>query len=158
MVVFEKEETNEIVLSKALEKGILIHKLLQYLPEIPPENRRQKLQELTPKGIEVPYQILDLMEKPEISDLFGKNSLPEVPIIGELNGQKLAGQIDRLVIRTDDILIIDYKTNKKVPKTVPDNYRVQLNAYRDLIKKIFPDRIVKSYLLWTENLTLMEVQ
>lgn len=158
LVVFEKDQTNDIVLSQALEKGILIHKLLQYLPEIPPEKHRQKLQELTPNGIEIPYQLLDLMEKPEIADLFGKNSLAEVPIIGELNGQKIAGQIDRLVIRPDSILIIDYKTNKKVPKIIPNNYQAQLNAYRDLIKKIFPDRIVKSYLLWTENLTLMEVQ
>ncbi len=158
LVVFEKEKNNDVVLTKTLEKGIFIHKLLQYLPCLSPDQRLIKLKELTPQGMPPPYSLLDLMLKPEIIDLFGENSLAEVPIIGTLNGQKISGQIDRLVIRQNDILIIDYKTNKIVPQNVPDNYRAQLNAYRDLIKNIFPDKIVKAYLLWTENLTLMEVQ
>ena len=55
-------------------------------------------------------------------------------------------------------MIVDFKTNRFVPEKIPDNYQKQLKAYRDLIKDIFPDKIVKSYLLWIENMTLMEVK
>lgn len=158
MVVFEKDEENSVGLTHALQKGILIHRLLQYLPQTKPENRKELLIKLTPKEMQVPYQLLDLIDNPQIKDLFGPNSLAEVPVIGWIDNQKIAGQIDRLVIRDKDILIIDYKTNKIVPDIIPENYKAQLNAYRDLIKKIFPDRMVKSYLLWTENLTLTEVE
>jgi len=158
MVVFEKDEENSVGLTHALQKGILIHRLLQYLPQTKPENRKELLIKLTPKEMQVPYQLLDLIDNPQIKDLFGPNSLAEVPVIGWIDNQKIAGQIDRLVIRDKDILIIDYKTNKIVPDIIPENYKAQLNAYRDLIKKIFPDKMVKSYLLWTENLTLTEVE
>lgn len=158
MGIFEKDKENAVGLTQALEKGIFIHKMLQYLPTLSKEKREQFLINFTPKDMQVPYQLLQLIENPEIKDLFGPDSLAEVPVIGWLDNQKIAGQIDRLVVREKDVLIIDYKTNKIVPDTVPENYKAQLSAYRDLIKKIFPDKIIKSYLLWTENLTLTEVK
>jgi ATP-dependent helicase/nuclease subunit A len=158
MGIFEKDEENAVGLTQALEKGIFIHKMLQYLPTLSKEKREQFLTNFTPKDMQVPYQLLQLIDNPEIKDLFGPDSLAEVPVIGWLDNQKIAGQIDRLVVRKKDVLIIDYKTNKIVPDTVPENYKAQLSAYRDLIKKIFPDKIIKTYLLWTENLTLTEVK
>ena len=92
-----------------------------------------------------------------MTDLFGPNSIAEVPVIGKLDGQIISGQIDRLVVKEKEVIIIDFKTNRFVPKTVPENYQKQLSVYKDLLKNIFPDKIVKSYLLWTENMTLVEV-
>ena len=75
-----------------------------------------------------------------------------------MDGQPISGQIDRLAITDTEVLILDFKTNRFVPKKVPRNYQKQLNAYRDLLKNIFPDKIVKSYLFWSENMTLVEVK
>ena len=84
--------------------------------------------------------------------------MAEVPIIGTLEGVPFSGQIDRLIIQEKEVILVDFKTNRCVPQKVPENYQKQLNAYRDLLKNIFPDKIMKSYLLWTENMTLMEVK
>ncbi len=142
----------------ALKRGSFIHQMLQYLPTVAKEKRGEVLKKLTPPDIDVPKNLLDIFEKPEFTELFGGESMAEVPIIGELEGQTISGQIDRLVVKEKEVVIVDFKTNKYIPKTVPQNYQKQLEAYRDLIKNIFPDKIVKSYLLWTENMTLMEVK
>ena len=139
----------------SLRRGSFIHQMLQHLPNIPEEKRSEVLEKLKPEEIEMPKNFLDIFEK--FSNLFGKNSLAEVPLIGSLNGQAFSGQIDRLIIHEKEIIIVDFKTNRFVPKNIPSNYKKQLEIYKDLIKSIFPDRIVRSYLLWTENMTLVEV-
>ena len=142
----------------ALKRGSFIHQMLQYLPTVDKEKREEVLEKLTPHDIKVPQNLLDIFEKPDFKELFGPDSMAEVPIIGESEGQAISGQIDRLVVKEKEVLIVDFKTNKYIPKTVPQNYQKQLEAYRGLIKNIFPGKIIKSYLLWTENMTLMEVK
>lgn len=143
---------------QALERGSLIHALLQYLPNIPKKNWDKTLNAYLSDEKELGQKLKNLIEHSPIKELFGPNSMAEVPVIGRLNQQQISGQIDRLVIQENTVLIIDYKTNRYVPKEVPEAYKMQLNIYKDLIKNIFPDKIVKSYLLWTENLTYTEVE
>ena len=66
----------------------------------------------------------------------------EVPIMGtlELGGQQraISGQIDRLVIEGDRVSLIDYKTDRQVPKSqtdIADAYLTQLALYRALVQK-----------------------
>ena len=157
LVEQEESEQNRLDRVIALKRGTFIHQMLQYLPTIPPKKRPDVLAKLTPKDIDVPENLLSIFQNPALIDLFGQNSLAEVPVIGTLEGQPFSGQIDRLVIKEKEVLIVDFKTNRFVPKTVPQNYQQQLLAYKDLLKNIFPDKMIKSYLLWTENMTLMEV-
>ena len=94
--------------------------------------------------------------------MFDADSLPEVPIVGTTSdGKVISGQIDRLVVCDDEVLIIDYKTNRFPPKTekdIPLAYIEQMNAYRDLLKNIFNAKTIKCFLLWTASLTLMEIK
>ena len=131
--------------------------MLKYLPTVPADKRAEVLSKLAPEDIDVPEEILSVFEEKELADLFGPDSLAEVPVIGTLDGQPVSGQIDRLVIKEKEVLIIDFKTNRHIPKIIPDNYQKQLNAYKGLLKNIFPDKIIKAYLLWTENMTCEEV-
>ena len=144
----------------ALKRGTFIHKLLQLLPEIEPEKRWEVAQKLCPSDIEIPHNLLTLLTTPEFSFLFAPNTLAEVPILGKQNGHMISGQIDRLVVMPTEVYIIDFKTNRTVPTSVggvSDSYRTQLRVYKDLLKPIFPDKVIRTYLLWTENLTLMEI-
>ena len=150
--VIDKDQT------LALRRGTFLHKLLQFLPDIPKENRLKIAQKLCPADIDLPSNLMDLFEKEELKELFGPNSLAEVPIVGTFNGQPISGQIDRLVILKNEIKIIDYKTNRYVPSKAPEIYRKQLLAYKDLLKKIFPDRMVRTYLLWTQTLYYEEIK
>ena len=97
----------------------------------------------------------------EFGKVFGANSKAEVPIMGEVDGKIISGQIDRLVILPDQIAIIDYKTNRPAAKTltdVPLSYYKQLRAYKALIAKIYPDKEIKTYILWTNTAHLMEIE
>lgn len=141
----------------AMQRGTLIHKLLQFLPALPPEQREKYIQQNCPPDIDLPKNLLDIFNHPELKNLFDSNSLAEVPVIGTIDGQMISGQIDRLVILPSEVKIIDFKTNRFVPKEVPDIYKKQLNAYKDLLKTIFPDKIIRGYILWTQTLYFEEI-
>lgn len=145
----------------ALRRGTFIHQLLQYLPTIPTNKRRKVAEKLKPADIDVPEQIFQLLESPEFAPLFGPHSLAEVPVVGVLNGQVISGQMDRLVVLEDTVLIVDFKTNRRVPNapdTVPEIYKSQLKTYAALIKNIFPSKMIKTYLLWVQNVSMMEIK
>lgn len=146
---------------KAMERGSFIHKLLEYLPEVPVQDRKTFVKNQTPKDVQLPKNLLDLFDKTEFKDLFSSNSQAEVPIIGTTtDGKVICGQIDRLVIKSDEVLIVDYKTNRYSPKSkenIPVAYIEQLNAYKDLLKNIFPDKKIRSFLLWTTDSTFTEI-
>ncbi len=142
----------------ALRRGTFIHKLLQYLPDIPSNQRLEFAQKMCPSDIELPDNLLQIFERVDLQDLFGSNSIAEVPVVGTINGKAVSGQIDRLVVLEKEVKIIDFKTNRFVPQKIPDMYKKQLNAYKDLLKEIFPDKIIKAYILWTQTLYFEEVK
>ena len=146
---------------EAMRRGIYIHKALQVLPSIPPYERNEWLSRAMPSDIKVSEDLIHLMENRIFKHLFCKDSLAEVPIIGTVNGMVISGQVDRLVVTEDSVLIIDYKTNKTPPlseEEIPDVYVYQMHAYKSLLKNLFPSKKIRCYLLWTENLSLMEVK
>lgn len=144
----------------ALKRGTFIHQMLQYLPEIDKEKRKEVALKLKPKEIEIPDNLFDIFEKSEFKHLFSSTSQAEVPIVGILDGQVISGQIDRLAIYDNDIYLIDFKSNQYVPQSieeVPIPYQKQMKTYKRLLNQIFPDKVIHTYLLWTENLSLMEL-
>jgi ATP-dependent helicase/nuclease subunit A len=73
---------------------------------------------------------------------------------------KLTGQIDRLAIVGDTVLIVDYKTNRP-PPAAPDKvaavYLFQLAAYALAVTAIFPQHAVRAAILWTDGPRIMEI-
>jgi ATP-dependent helicase/nuclease subunit A len=61
----------------------------------------------------------------------------------------VSGQIDRLVVEDDRVLILDFKSDRPVPDEVPDSYAAQLALYRALLARIYPGRRIECALLWT---------
>ena len=80
--------------------------------------------------------------------------------MGEVDGRIISGQIDRLVITTDKVMIVDYKTNRPAAKSleqVPSGYLKQLRAYKKLAAQIYPDKKIETYILWTNTAQMMEI-
>ena len=99
-----------------------------------------------------------VINDPEFSAIFGLGSMAEVPISGVIEGRVLSGQIDRLLIGEDEILIVDYKTNRPSPREiekVPAIYIRQMSLYRRSMAEMYPEKAVKCALLWTEGPHLM---
>ena len=101
---------------------------------------------------EIAAETLGVLSDPRFSDAFSPAGLSEVPIAGRVGEIVLSGQIDRLVVRADNVLVIDYKTNRHPPERIADiplAYFRQMAAYRAALSAIYPERNVQCALLWT---------
>jgi ATP-dependent helicase/nuclease subunit A len=151
------------------KRGLLVHRLLQALPELPIEEREiaaRRFLALPTHGlmpeeqVEIRRQILAVLDHPDFAALFGPGSQAEVPLVGLIGGHALSGQIDRLVVAEDRVLIVDYKSLRPPPATeneVAPVYLRQLAAYQAALARIYPDREVRCALLWTEAPRLMPI-
>ncbi len=152
-----------------LLRGRLVHRLLQSLPDLAPAARRAaawRFLALPLHGLDAQQQeallaeTLAVLDHPDFAPLFAPGSQAEVPVVALLGDRALTGQIDRLVVTEDAVLIVDYKTLRPPPRDeaeTPDAYLDQLAAYRAAIAAIYPGRTVRCALLWTEGPRLMPI-
>ena len=150
-------------------RGRIIHRLLQTLPALAPNARAKATRRYLARPVlalggdaqaEIAEETLRVLDDPEFQALFGEDSLAEVSVVGEVNGHALSGQIDRLVVTGDTVLIVDYKTNRGPPGKVsatPEIYLRQMAAYRAVIAGIYPRHAVRCALLWTDGPSLMAI-
>ena len=150
--------------------GKFIHLLLQYLPAQSAEKRVESAKIIARKfASQLSAEIIDkaiadalaVIENPQFAFLFGEGSLAEVPITGnvEISGENItvSGQIDRLHMGSEEVWIVDFKSNQLPPssqKDIPFAYIRQLALYRLLLQKIAPEKTVYCALLWTANAKL----
>ena len=151
------------------KRGLLIHRLLQALPELPIEEREVAARRFLALATyrlaaeeqdEIRREIIAVLDHPDFTELFGPGSQAEVPLIGLIGGQALSGQIDRLVVAEDRVLIVDYKSLRPPPAAedeVAPIYLRQLAAYQAALARIYPDRQIRCALLWTEGPRLMPI-
>lgn len=153
------------------KRGVLIHRLLQTLPDLAVDRRRaaaaaflgMQAHGLTAEAAEnIADEVMAILGDAEFAALFGPDSRAEAPIVGKVTGATgldiVSGQVDRLVIRQDDILVIDYKTNRPPPlkaENVAEVYLRQMAAYRAVLRQIWPERQVHCALLWTDGPRIM---
>ena len=119
----------------------------------------------TASGKRSTTKVLGLISDIRFAAVFADDSRAEVPIVGQLERQDgawvlVSGQIDRLVVTQTEVLIVDFKTNQSPPGSaseVPTAYVRQLALYRALLQKLYPQRALRTALLWTETPELMEI-
>jgi ATP-dependent helicase/nuclease subunit A len=160
--------------SRALQRGTLVHRLLQSLPDVAAERqrdaalnflRRNAADWTTGEHETLAANVLGLISDVRFAAVFGDGSRAEVPIVGYLDrpgGTQVlvSGQVDRLVVTENEILIVDFKTNQAPPRSeaeAPAAYVRQLALYRALLEKLYPQRTIRTALLWTESTELMEI-
>ncbi|MDD5455278.1 MAG: PD-(D/E)XK nuclease family protein, partial [Candidatus Ratteibacteria bacterium] len=83
------------------------------------------------------------------------NLKTEVPIYFEKDKARLLKRIDRLIIRGNLMEIIDYKTGLSSEydnSAIKKQYIKQMRDYRIAVSKIYPDKEVKCYLVWLNEL------
>jgi ATP-dependent helicase/nuclease subunit A len=151
------------------KRGLLVHRLLQSLPELPEAERdaaAQRFLALPTHGLapdeqdEIRQETLAVLAHPDFAPLFGPGSQAEVALVGLVGGHALSGQIDRLVVTADQVLIVDYKTMRPVPPSeaeVVPVYLRQLAIYRDALARIYHGREIRCALLWTQGPLLMPI-
>jgi ATP-dependent helicase/nuclease subunit A len=158
----------------ALRRGTLVHRLLQSLPDVASERRRDAARNFLQRQAgdwgeaereALAARVLAVIDDGRFAAVFSAGSRAEVPIVGrlELAGHPavlVSGQIDRLVVTENEVLVVDFKTNQSPPGSpadAPSAYVRQLALYRALLEKLYPQRVIRTALLWTETPELMEI-
>jgi ATP-dependent helicase/nuclease subunit A len=141
----------------ALDRGTLLHRLLERLPDLSPPAREAAAMALgaDPDSWATVRRILD---DPALAWIFAPGSLAEVGFSLPFRGRTILGNIDRLVVGADAVAVIDYKSNAVVPDRpdqVPEGYLRQLGAYAAAAAALFPGRRVQAHVLWTATAQLM---
>lgn len=138
------------------ERGNKVHQLLQLAAD---------RGSLPPGTGEIHAEAAAVFENPELAWIFRPENgrgLSEVPVIHRRTAvsadqveERITGSIDRLVLRSGRADIIDYKTNRlggdpAHRKALIEHYRPQLAAYREVVQSLYPDREVRTWLLFTD--------
>ncbi len=163
-------ETEGLDAEAALRRGRLMHRLLEHLPGRDPSEWEELAPALLGFGEDMaaPDDALALLREirpvltaHDLRYLFGDDALAEADItaeLAELNGARISGTVDRLVITSDRVLAIDFKTNAAVPdrpQEVPEGILRQMGTYLAALRQIYPDHAVEVAILWTRTASLM---
>jgi len=153
-------------------RGDIIHRLLQLLPDLAPEDRAAGAAALLAREPELSDEqrremaaaALSVLADPRFAEVFGPGSRPEVAIAGTAAalpaGLKISGRIDRLVVLPDRVLVADFKTNRPSPDRIEDAdpaYLRQMALYAAVLAEVFPGRRIEAALVWTDGPKLMPV-
>ncbi|RKF19343.1 double-strand break repair helicase AddA [Altericroceibacterium spongiae] len=153
----------------AARRGILIHKLLERLPELSAEERAEAGRIwLARQAGDVPedarQDMLDaalrVLAEPQWAELFSPAALAEIRLAATVEGQVIAGIADRLLVEEDRVLIADFKTARRPPRSldgVPQATLRQMGAYAAALQAIYPGRRIEAAVLYTQTPQLIAI-
>lgn len=151
------------VAANALERGRVIHRILEQLGSAPPESWGGIARQTASAGLpdaamaqSAAAEALRVRRDLLLAHVFGEGSYGEVPLRGLVEWQgaqvDLAARLDRVVVGERDVLIVEFKTDRVVPKgdaAIPGSYVTQLALYRVAVACMFEGRTVNCAILWT---------
>ena len=154
--------------TRALRRGTLVHRLLQSLPDVAADRQREVALNFLRRNAgdwsddereTLAAKVLGLIGDVRFAPVFGGGSRAEVPIVGRLTRPDgtpvlVSGQIDRLVVTENEVLVVDFKTNQTPPLTAaeaPAAYIRQLALYRAILARLYPQRAIRTALALDRN-------
>jgi ATP-dependent helicase/nuclease subunit A len=153
-------------------RGLIIHRLLQLLPDLPPAGRRAAAARILAREIdltddqrvEMAAAALAVLEDGRFAAVFGPGSRAEAAVAGAAaglpQGLAVSGRVDRLIVESDRVLVVDFKTNRPAPDRIEDAdpaYLIQMAVYVAVLAEIFPRRRIEAALVWTDGPKLMPI-
>ena len=147
--------------AEAARRGVLVHRLLERLPEIARDERTAlgagwlaRNAPTMPEGErrQLLAGALAVLDDPRWAELFAPGALAEVPIAAPVGARVVAGTIDRLLVGRSRIRLVDFKTARHPPASlaeVPAAILRQMSAYVLALESAYPGREVEAALLYT---------
>ncbi|WP_265022029.1 UvrD-helicase domain-containing protein [Wolbachia endosymbiont (group A) of Icerya purchasi] len=148
--------TRSIGMTDGYARGLIIHSILQYMPKIEKERRknwvRKYLDNISEDKDEIYSKILAFNEKyGYLFDLEGKS---EITLSGTIDGKSVLVRLDRLCITQDKAIIIDYKSHRNVSVSLLNEIKKQMLIYKTLVQEIYLNKQVECVVIWVEDLTI----
>jgi ATP-dependent helicase/nuclease subunit A len=150
-------------LAAAARRGVLIHRLLERLPDVTAGDRedqargwlaRNAADQSDDERTDLLARVFAVLAEPEWAELFSPSALAEVPLAAVVEGQVIAGTADRLLVRPDRVLVADFKTARRPPSSlagVPLSTLRQMAAYAAALAAIYPGRRIEAAVLYTQT-------
>ena len=147
----------------AARRGTLIHRLLERLPDVPPDQRAERASQwldgqasdLSPEmRAQMVAQAIAVLDHPDFAALFAPGALAEVSLAATVEGQVVTGKLDRLCVGEEEVLVVDYKTTRRPAQSteqVPAATLRQMSAYSHALAAIYPGRRIRAALLYTHG-------
>lgn len=156
----------------AKRRGRQLHLLLEHLPAYDQGEWDLHAHTLLSAGdniakaaevIELLAEARRVLTNPDLAYIFAPDTLAEVEITASLPGYNrvMSGIIDRLIVTSDAITVVDFKSNRVVPdqaKDTPEGVLRQMAAYRAALQQIYPNRPIYAEILWTHHAKLMPLE
>jgi ATP-dependent helicase/nuclease subunit A len=145
-------------------RGLVVHALLARLPDVAPDKRGAiAMAFVRSNGFAADAadalvrEVMAVLNDPEFAPAFGPDSRAEAGLLAELPqlgaGARINGRIDRLAVTPEEVLILDFKTNRPPPlreADVSQVYLTQMALYRAGAARIFPERRIACGLVFTD--------
>jgi ATP-dependent helicase/nuclease subunit A len=153
----------------AARRGVLVHRLLERLPDVAPAEREaaarawldRQAADLSPVDrAEMLASALAVLGEPGFAEVFSPGALAEVPLAATVDGQVIAGTADRLLVEPGKVTVVDFKTARRPPgslEEVPESTLRQMAAYAAALSEIYPGREICAALLYTQTPRLIAV-
>ncbi|MDH5765430.1 MAG: UvrD-helicase domain-containing protein [Gammaproteobacteria bacterium] len=102
-------------------------------------------------------EAMTLIDHPDLTDIFQPDNQTkiynEAPVQYMLDDYLVHGIIDRLLVKDDSIILVDYKTHQQATvdnlKDIADSYTEQMRLYAEGVKQIWPEKKLQTALLFT---------
>ena len=142
------------------QRGILIHKMIESLTD----NSELTLIDFCQKQLlNQPEETLTVYWQQAVNciakfpEYFNDSQYTlahsEVPVSYQKGKMLVNGVVDRLVVRDKEVIIIDYKThqleNDQELASIAEQFRPQLEFYRQGIEILYPGKVIKTCVLFT---------
>jgi len=159
----------DAAMRRAAERGRLLHALFERLPDLPVAERGEAaarwlarqagdLDEAARAALI--DHALAVLDDPAHAALFGPDALAEAPIAAVVDGQVIAGTVDRLLVTPGQVHLVDFKTGRHIPAApgdVPLAHVRQMAAYAAALAVIFPGRAQRISLLYSAGPRLIDL-
>jgi len=149
--------------AEAARRGTLIHALLERMPQLAEDMREEQargwLARQAPdlaeaERAEMLARVRAVLEDPAFAHVFGPQALAEVPLAATVEGQVVMGTANRLLVTSETVTVVDFKTARRPPATlgdIPDSTLKQMAAYVAALEAIYPGRRVEAAVLYTQT-------
>ncbi len=150
-------------MQEAARRGTLIHALLERLPELAQDRRadaarrwlaRQATDLAEAAREEMAAAAMTVLDTPDWAELFSPAALAEVPLAATVEGRVIAGTADRLLVTQSRVMVVDFKTAARPPRSLEDiplTTLRQMAAYVAALEVIYPGREVGAAVLYTQT-------
>lgn len=176
--IFDEEYESKIVYNESssfAERGTAYHKVFQNIDLKNLQNLDEQIENLKQKFDENEWKLVDekiiknvlkqpLFEKIEQNDIIlqEREFFAKMPamLIDETaedgNEFVLQGVVDLLVVKKDELWILDYKTGKLSDEKL-EKYKFQIETYASVCERAYGKKVTKRYLCFVDTEKILEI-